>query len=490
MIEVSRARCASLRAGMVMGATLMLGACGGGSSDPAPSPAPPPPPPPPVNRAPAFTSAATAQLIENSLGAFYTIAAADPEGQQVTYSIAGGLDAAKFVLTGTQLGFAAAPDYERPGDADQNNVYVVQLRASDGETSVLLDLQVTVTNRSGIAARRVGTGFVDPVAIAAIPGQNAFFVAERGGKIFRFDVATGTTSLFQTMVMSIEGERGLQALAVAPDYASSGRYFILWSSETGSVQITSCKRSGTFGTPECNGGVAGAAHDQTNNYGAFMGYGPDGKLYVATGDAGGSRDPAGSAQNDASILGKLLRIDDNPDPYGGASPQYFIATKLAKGFRNPRGGTFYNGMLLLADRGESLAEEVNLVSLSTGRNYGWPAKEGTQPTGVTSFPDVTDPVIEYPHVPNGGVVGGHVYRGSVALLKNHYLFADRTGTIFALPVSSISQGQTAGIAVLNQAIIDLEPATGALDRPVAFAESPQGELYIITAGGELFQIGA
>lgn len=471
-----------VRAG-ALATALTIGACSGGGS-PTPTPTPTP-----VNQPPVFSSAASASAPENTAAAFYSAVASDPEGLAITYSISGGTDGAAFALSGNQLAFVAAPNYDLPSDADGNNVYLVQLRASDGVTSSTLDLQVTVTNsKEGIAVKRVATGFVDPVAIAAIPGDTHLFVAERGGKIYALDPATGVKTLFQTLSVPTDGDRGLRALAVSPDYATTGRYFVLYSGAAGHVVVDACRRSGTFGSPECGSSVGGEAHARTDDYGAFMGYGSDGKLYVATGDAGGSQDPDGSAQRDSSILGKLLRVDNNPDPYAGASPHFFILTTIAKGFHNPRGGGFYNGGLLLGDRGATGKEEINLVSLSGTGNYGWPAKEGTTTLSTPVPTGATDPVIEYPHVGGGGVTGGFVYRGQVASLQNHYVFADQGGTIYSLPATGIVAGQTQGPSKLERRTLDFAPDAGAIDTPVAFGEDIAGELYIVDSDGEIFRV--
>lgn len=467
--------------GAFLGAALTLTGCGsdGGST----------PTPPPVNQAPIFTSAPAISVAENMAATFYTVAANDPEGGTVTYSIGGGADASKFVLSGNQLRFAAPPDFDLPGDADGDNIYLVRVIASDGSASATLDLQVTVTNdKEGVAVRRIAAGFVDPIAIAAIPGDTRMFVAERGGRIYLLDPATGQKTLFQTLSPSTDGERGLKAIAVSPRYATDGRYFVLMSGSDGRITLYGCTRSGTFLSPECNDFVAGEVHGQTNDYGAFMGYGPDGKLYVATGDAGGRSDPAGSAQRDGSILGKLLRVDNNPDPYAGASPQFFIATTVAKGFHNPRGGTFLNGALLLGDRGESVREEIDLVALTGGGNYGWPAKEGTAVIGAAVPAGVIDPVIEYPYMAGGGVVGGQVYRGPIASLRDRYIFADGAGAIYAVPVSLIAAGTTLGRAALERRTEDFAPDAGTLKAPVAFAQDNNGAMFIVDAGGDIFRV--
>lgn len=197
---------------------LFLSSCGGGDSSP-----PPPPPPPPVNRAPVFSSPATASVAENSTATVYQASATDPDGNALTFSIAGGADAARFTITAAgALTFAAPPDFEARADADRDNIYLVQLRFSDGTLSATLDLAVTVTNIPGesFIVRRVGTGFGQPVFVAAIPGDSRVFVIEKGGRILLLEPASpGGGTLFMTVAASIgtSGERGLLGIAAAPD---------------------------------------------------------------------------------------------------------------------------------------------------------------------------------------------------------------------------------------------------------------------------------
>ncbi|RSV15800.1 MULTISPECIES: PQQ-dependent sugar dehydrogenase [Sphingomonas] len=473
-----------LLAGGAVAGALMLSSCG---IDDSASPAPPPP-----NKAPAFTSAATANVVENSSDFTYTAAATDSEGSALTFTISGGADAAAFVLSGATLKFVAAPNYDLPADANADNVYEVQLQVSDGQARTTLDLRVSVTNsKEGIALTRVATGFVDPVAIVPVPGSTSLFVAERGGAIYTLDPATGQKTLFLTLSVDTEGERGLQAIAVSPNYASDGRFYAVFSGWEGRVLITACRRQGTFLSPSCGEAVLSVAaevHEPTNNYAASMVFGPDGKLYVVTSDGGGSRDPAGTAQSDTSILGKLLRVDNNPDPYAGASPKYYVATRIAKGFRNPRGASFTSGLLLVADRGETGKEEINLVSTANAGNYGWPAKEGTSVVLPPAPKDAIDPAIEYTRPEGGGVVGGYVYRGSVASLRDQYVFADKSGIVFSVPRSKIVAGITLGAAALERRTADFAPDQGTLGHPALFGEDLQGELYVVDAGGDVFRV--
>jgi VCBS repeat-containing protein len=99
-----------------------------------------------VNEAPAFTSSATPSVPENTTAVITTVAV-DPDGTTPTYSITGGADALKFSITGVGvLTFVSAPNFEAPTDADTNNVYLVQVTATDGTNPVVQSLSVTVTN--------------------------------------------------------------------------------------------------------------------------------------------------------------------------------------------------------------------------------------------------------------------------------------------------------------------------------------------------------
>src|SRR5436190_4688061 len=127
----------------ILFALLGASACGGGGGGGGGMMTPPPA----ANHPPAITSPATASAPENGTGTIYTAMATDPDGNALTYSLSGGADRAAFAITaGGALSFVSPPDFEAPTDADQNNVYLVQIAAGDGMTSTTLDLMVTVTN--------------------------------------------------------------------------------------------------------------------------------------------------------------------------------------------------------------------------------------------------------------------------------------------------------------------------------------------------------
>src|SRR4030095_11982522 len=185
---------------------------------------------------------------------------------------------------------------------------------------------------------------------------------------------------------------------------------------------------------------------QFNHNGGMLEFGPDGFLYIGTGDGGAGNDlgpghnpESGNAQDKNVPLGKMLRIDvngkdsangmygipkDNPFASGGGLREIF-----AIGLRNPFRFTFNDGVLLAGDVGQNQLEMVHRVE--RGGNYGWRLKEGTfkfNKTGLIERPGsdlpkgLTDPVLQYDHTEGTSVIGGHLYRGrAIPALKGEYV---------------------------------------------------------------------
>ncbi len=492
-------------------ALLLLAACGGGGGG-APAPAP-------VNRPPAFTSAATASAAENSTGAIYAATASDPDGNALTYTIAGGVDSARFSISAAgALSFVTAPDFESPADADSNNVYQVQLAASDGTASATLDLVVTVTNvgPDGFAVRRVGTGFSQPLYIAPVPGDAArMFVVEKGGRIRFLTPATGTigaTFLDVSNSISTDGERGLLGFATAPDFATSGRFYVYLTAPGGAIELRRYRTqagSRDVADPASADVLLRIAHPQSNHNGGWIDFGPDGFLYLAVGDGGGSGDPDDNAQNRNLLLGKLLRIDvasdafpaddlrdyaippGNPFAATGGAPEIW-ATGLRNPFRNGFDRT--TGHLLIADVGQNMVEEVNLMRAGDGgANFGWRVREGSRPFQGTSTQTLVDPVLEYLHGsgPRTGqsITGGYVYRGPVESLSGHYVFGDFvSGNLWSVPLARLSVGTTLSSDAFTIRTTAFAPDAGTIGNPVSFGLDVAGNLYIVDIDGEIFRV--
>ncbi len=475
---------------------LILASCGGGGSDGGGTP-------PAANAPPTFTSLQTASVTENTAAA-YQAAASDPNGDALTFAIDGGADAALFsITTAGALRFNDAPDYDRPADANGDNVYTAQLRVSDAIASATQTVNITVTNsREGIAVARVGTGFSQPLYVAPIPGDSRVYVVEKGGNIYRFDPANGSRTLVLDITdISTDGERGLLGLAAWPDHASSQRLFAVATAANGAVQV----RRYTLGQPNSSTSydlVLSIPHaDNSNHNGGWIGYGPDGHVYVAVGDGGGAGDPANNAQNRNSRLGKILRFavgaggstytpaPGNPYLAGGGDPWVY-----AIGLRNPFRASFSGSTLLIGDVGQGAVEEVDMLTTNQpGTNFGWRFREGTQAYSGTAPAGLTGPALEYLH--GGGprqgrtVTGGYVYRGPVASLQGQYVFADYiSGNIWTVPFSSLAADRTlssSGFARRNE---DFAPDAGTLSQIASFGEDSAGNLFLVSLGGDIFMV--
>ena len=463
------------------------------------------------NRTPNFTSATAASVPENGAGTVYQAAATDPDGDTITYALGGGADAALFRITaGGALSFAAAPNFEDPQDANRDNVYEVRISASDGRASSTLDIALTITNGSEqISLRRVGTGFAQPLHIAAIPGSGDVLVAEKGGRIYRLNPSTGGRTLVQTVTrISTDGERGLLGIVATDRYATDNSIFAVATATDGAVEV----REYVLGTADAGGATAPyqvalrVPHADFNNHnGGWIGYGPDGNVYVGVGDGGGSGDPAGNAQNRNVRLGKILRFTRDPAPVGGAAPYRpapgnpFIdgggdPYVFAYGLRNPFRAAFAGNTLIIGDVGQNRHEEIDLVRTDQpGLNFGWPFREGLDPFSGTAPSGLVDPVSQYDRgsgpLQGASVIGGHVYRGPVASLRGAYMFGDFvSGNIWTIPAATLLSGAFVPTSRYERRNGDLRIDAGTVAQLASFGEDAAGNLYLVDLDGDIFQI--
>jgi hypothetical protein len=180
--------------------------------------------------------------------------------------------------------------------------------------------QVYRLGESGGTLTKTSIGpFTQPVSVAAAPGAtDELFIAEKAGRLVRWTPSGTGEVLDIRSIVADSGEQGLLSVAVAPDYATSGRLFIFYTDNGGDLQVDEL-RGGTR-TP-----IITIQHDQaTNHNGGQLLFGADNALYLSTGDGGTQGDPEGDAQNPSSLLGKILRFDlgtSGPPPAGPAPDQ-------------------------------------------------------------------------------------------------------------------------------------------------------------------------
>ncbi len=463
----------------------------GGSDQPSPAA-------PPANRAPSFTSTTTATIAENSTAPVYQATATDPDGDALTFTISGGADAARFAITPAgQLTFIDPPNFDLATDADDNNVYEVQLSVGDGKTTTALSLAVTVTNlKEGVAVRRIATGFVDPVAIAPVSGT-VVLVAEKSGAIYTLNPTTGAKVLLY-QIAGVGGV-GVTALAVDPAYATTGTFYAMYTTSGGGLVVHRfLGNPGGPHVPDNFGPILGLSAPQYAG-GGWLGFGGTNDLFAAIGDGGGIADPTDSAQNPSSYLGKLIRISPNPDPYAGAAPSFFILRIIASGLHAPNGGAAQlDGSVIIADRGQALADEINFhvqdVPSTPASNFGWPFKEGNQTLRGTPPAGLISPTLELARGTgkrsSQGIVGGTVGLNSVASLRSQYIFGDRSGAIFVVPVSRFLTPGTRPSSIIERRDQDFVPNVGTINAIVAIVADGGDARYILDGDGEVFSIEA
>jgi glucose/arabinose dehydrogenase len=161
------------------------------------------------------------------------------------------------------------------------------------------------------------TGLSAPMNVGAAPGDaSRLFVVERAGRVIVHTGAGDSTFLDISPQVSTGGEQGMSSIAFAPDYATSGRFYVYYTDSAGSIRVDEFRRSASNpndADEATQRNVITIPHPvDTNHYGGQMHFGPDGHLYISTGDGGGGNDIHDNAQNLATLLGKILRIDPVP----------------------------------------------------------------------------------------------------------------------------------------------------------------------------------
>jgi glucose/arabinose dehydrogenase len=278
-------------------------------------------------------------------------------------------------------------------------------------------------------------------------GTDRLFVVEQPGRIRVIANGQLRESPFldiTSQVLSAGNEQGLLSLAFHPNYKSNGLFFVNYTRQPdGATVIARYRVSGdpNVADPNSASTILTINQPQVNHNGGLVMFGPDGYLYIGMGDGGGQGDQHGTIGNGQdlnALLGKLLRIDVNREPYAipssnpfankpGARPEIW-----ASGLRNPWRFSFDRATrdLYIADVGQNTYEEIDFQPASStgGENYGWRLMEGKHcfdPRTNCNPSGLTLPVLEYDHGAGCSVTGGYVYRGAkYPWLDGLYLFAD------------------------------------------------------------------
>ena len=332
-------------------------------------------------------------------------------------------------------------------------------------------------------------------------GTGDLYAVEQRGVIWRV-AADGTIdgTPFLDIVDRIGccDERGLLGLAFSPDFEANGRLFVNYTDNAGNTVVSEFGLlADGYGDPNSERQLLGINQPFPNHNGGMLAFGPDGYLYVGTGDGGSAGDPHGNGQSLDTLLGKILRIDiDNSDPYAIPPDNPFAGGQIPEvghgrpeiwdwGLRNPWRFSFdrQTGDLWIGDVGQNIYEEVNAEPAGTGgRNYGWNTMEGMHCfTGSGCAQDgLTLPVAEYTHSQGCSITGGYVYRGSaLPQLAGQYVFADYcSGRIWALDAATALSTGSAEPSEYGRLPIN----------PTSFGEDEAGELYLVSEGGQIYRL--
>jgi glucose/arabinose dehydrogenase len=279
------------------------------------------------------------------------------------------------------------------------------------------------------------------------------FVLEQGGtiRVFRTDTPPTSSTEFLNITDSVRsgGELGLLGFAFDPHYAANGYVYVNYTAANPlRTVIARFKASDTQpdrADPASRTVILEFAQPYSNHNGGALAFGPDGYLYIATGDGGSGGDPQRFGQNLNTLLGKILRIDVRRPPAIIPNDNPF-ANQLNKrgeiwlyGLRNPWRFSFdrQTGDLWIGDVGQNAWEEVDVIPAGTrGTNLGWNTCEGAHAYPNVRQPCTTGllPIHEYDHSVGSSVIGGYVYRGGLfPQLQGQYLFSDfYTREIWAL----------------------------------------------------------
>lgn len=343
-----------------------------------------------------------------------------------------------------------------------------------------------------LGVQQIGN-FEEPIYVTSDPGNpERLFVVERRGTILLLQ--NGELKPFAKIGVGADGageEGGLLSIALSPDFDSGGRFFLDYTDSLGRIHVGEMVAAGdSASASSLRDAIPPIPHpEDRNHYGGQLQFGPEGALFISTGDGGGGNDEHHNAQNPESELGKILRL---PDPGPSATPEVW-----SLGLRNPFRFSFdqLSGDLWIGDVGEASREEVDFASapgLGEGANYGWNCREGgiagpppplEDPQCAENAGNFVPPKFEYTHNRVGStgatacaIIGGYVVRGpGMGDLYGRYLYGDLCeGDIRSFsPAAPATTDRTEGLHI------------GSLN---SFGEDSCGRLYAISGSGPVFRL--
>ena len=353
-----------------------------------------------------------------------------------------------------------------------------------------------------------GSPYSSPTFVTGPAGdQHRIFVVQQGGVIRVVDDGALQTQPFLTVPnVASGGERGLLSMAFAPDYAASGKFYVYYTRQASPdpvIQVDEFLRDATnpdLADPTSRRPVITIDHGQYSNHnGGQLEFGPDGYLYIGTGDGGAGGDPYLAGQDLTTLLGKILRIDPlrgapysipPNNPYVNQPPA--LPEIYALGVRNPWRFSFdrQTGDFTLADVGQDLYEEIDFQPLALGggndADFGWSCREGRHnynPGQQLCNPPpaaLVEPVFEYPHT--GGrcsITGGYVVRDTDLVdLDGRYVYGDLCNGVIHSQILQIPDSTDDRVETDLFAVPDVS----------SFGEDGCGHVYVADLDGPVYKI--
>jgi glucose/arabinose dehydrogenase len=377
---------------------------------------------------------------------------------------------------------------------------IVALATAGGDEGTRASAQPGVgSGDGGVVLSPIGE-FESPTYVENAQGyRRLLFVVEQPGaiRVLRKGKTLARPFLDISDQVASQGEEGLLSVAFAPDYKKTRRFYVYYTNPD--LRIDEFKRrrgSPTQANPNSQRNVLTIPHrDFGNHNGGQLQFGPDGELWLATGDGGGGGDSLDNARNVNTLLGKLLRIDptSKKGPYAIPKDNPFVGRDgadevYAYGLRNPWRFSFdaATGDLAIADVGQDLVEEVDYLTRAAARgaNFGWPQFEGSQVfDNSRPGPDPpTPPIFTYSSAGGSGncsITGGYVVRDkSLPTLFGRYVYAD------------LCAGQIRSFVPSASGASDDKPLDLSVASPTSFGEGVGGRIYVTSLDGPVFQLVA
>jgi glucose/arabinose dehydrogenase len=407
--------------------------------------------------------------------------------------------AAMALIVGVALGGCGSDSSGSPG-GDDGDAATTAASASTGTTTATTSRAKAAQARRGVRLATVGR-FDTPLYVTSPPGDSRrLMVVEQTGRVM---VVRGGRTLAQPFLdvrsqVTYGGEQGLLSVAFPPDYQRSGRFYVYYTGGGGADnRIVEYRRAtADRANPSSARVVLTMPNLEANHNGGAMVFGPDGLLYIGTGDGGGGNDQhgaRGNAQDLGSLLGKLIRID--PRASGGQPyripPNPFVNRSGARGeiyaygLRNPWRFSFdrRTGDLTIGDVGQNAVEEIDFTrrGRARGANFGWRPWEGRRRNLNEPAPGAVFPVITDTHASGFcSITGGYVVRDpNVPSLAGRYVYSD-------LCDSRIRAARLRSDVRTNGRVLNLPR----ISQVASFGEDGRGRVYVVSLAGPVYRLSA